>query len=51
MENSHDDYTPLISYLLTLFNSVDMLFSKLNKLKININIAGIIIGHVSIHIY
>ncbi|KAK0164851.1 hypothetical protein PV328_003421 [Microctonus aethiopoides] len=45
MEYSHDDYTPLISYLLTLFNSVDMLFSKLDELKININIAGIIIGH------
>ncbi|KAK0182762.1 hypothetical protein PV327_000863 [Microctonus hyperodae] len=45
MKNSDGDYTPLISYLLTLFNSADMLFSKLNKVKIKLNIAGIIIGH------
>ncbi|KAK0171426.1 hypothetical protein PV327_011332 [Microctonus hyperodae] len=39
-----DKYTTIVSYVITLFNGVDMLYSKLEKTKIQINIAGIIIG-------
>ncbi|KAK0160526.1 hypothetical protein PV328_007928 [Microctonus aethiopoides] len=39
-----DLYTTIVSYVITLFNGVDMLYSKLKKTKIQINLAGIIIG-------
>ncbi|KAK0078029.1 hypothetical protein PV326_009642, partial [Microctonus aethiopoides] len=39
-----DLYTTIVSYVITLFNGVDMLYSKLKETKIQINIAGIIIG-------
>lgn len=35
--------------LLNMFNSVDMLFSKVMEPRIKINIAGIIVGTVSTH--
>lgn len=41
-------YGKIVSYVITLFNGVDMLYSKLRNTKIQINIAGIIIGTVSI---
>lgn len=43
-----DLYDTVVSYVITLFNEVDMLFSKLQKTDIKINIAGIVIGNVSI---
>ncbi|KAK0086199.1 hypothetical protein PV326_005640 [Microctonus aethiopoides] len=39
-----DLHTSIVAYVLTLFNGIDMLFSKFNEPKIQINIAGIIIG-------
>ncbi|KAK0073691.1 hypothetical protein PV325_009360, partial [Microctonus aethiopoides] len=39
-----DLYTKIVSYVITLFNGVDMLYSKLKGTKIQINLAGIIIG-------
>ncbi|KAK0169407.1 hypothetical protein PV327_011595, partial [Microctonus hyperodae] len=39
-----DKYTTIVSYVITLFNGVDMLYSKLKETKVQINIAGIIIG-------
>ncbi|KAK0160206.1 hypothetical protein PV328_007634 [Microctonus aethiopoides] len=39
-----DWHAAVVSYVLTLFNGVDMLYSKLQKTNIQINIAGIIIG-------
>ncbi|KAK0072030.1 hypothetical protein PV326_000538, partial [Microctonus aethiopoides] len=39
-----DLYTTIVSYVITLFNGVDMLYSKLKETKIQINLAGIIIG-------
>ncbi|KAK0073173.1 hypothetical protein PV325_010172, partial [Microctonus aethiopoides] len=39
-----DLYSSIVSYVITLFNGVDMLYSKLKKTKIQINIAGIVIG-------
>lgn len=47
-EESNDEYTSIASYLLTLFNSVDMLYSKIDSPKIKFNIAGIIVGPVSV---
>ncbi|KAK0174501.1 hypothetical protein PV327_010263 [Microctonus hyperodae] len=39
-----DRYTTIVSYVITLFNGIDMLYSKLKETKVQINIAGIIIG-------
>ncbi|KAK0072109.1 hypothetical protein PV326_000445, partial [Microctonus aethiopoides] len=39
-----DLYTTIVSHVITLFNGVDMLYSKLKETKIQINLAGIIIG-------
>ncbi|KAK0159822.1 hypothetical protein PV327_010894 [Microctonus hyperodae] len=39
-----DLHTSIVAYVITLFNGVDMLFSKFHETKIQINIAGIIIG-------
>lgn len=41
---------PVVSYILTLFNIVDMLYSKIEDPIIKFNLAGIIIGTVSVHI-
>ncbi|KAK0089117.1 hypothetical protein PV325_009148 [Microctonus aethiopoides] len=38
-----EKYTAIVSYVLTLFNGADMLYSKLKHIKIELNIAGIII--------
>ncbi|KAK0073291.1 hypothetical protein PV325_009964, partial [Microctonus aethiopoides] len=43
-ETKCEKYTSIISYILTLFNGVDMLYSKLKQTNIKINIAGIIIA-------
>ncbi|KAK0174505.1 hypothetical protein PV327_010267 [Microctonus hyperodae] len=42
--NKSNFYTTIVSEVITLFNGVDMLYSKLKETKIQINIAGIIIG-------
>ncbi|KAK0086318.1 hypothetical protein PV325_003367 [Microctonus aethiopoides] len=39
-----DLYSTIVSHVITLFNGVDMLYSKLQNTKIQINIAGIVIG-------
>ncbi|KAK0086200.1 hypothetical protein PV326_005641 [Microctonus aethiopoides] len=43
IKNQLDLYGKIVSYIITLFNGVDMLYSKLRNTKIQINIAGIII--------
>ncbi|KAK0072371.1 hypothetical protein PV325_011455, partial [Microctonus aethiopoides] len=44
IKDESDLYTTIVSYVITLFNGVDMLYSKLKETKIQINLAGIIIG-------
>ncbi|KAK0158040.1 hypothetical protein PV327_011227, partial [Microctonus hyperodae] len=39
-----DFYSAVVAHVITLFNGVDMLYSKLKNTKIQINIAGIVIG-------
>lgn len=43
-----DLYSAIVSYVITLFNGIDMMYSKLQHTKIQMNIAGIVIGTVSI---
>ncbi|KAK0159772.1 hypothetical protein PV327_010849 [Microctonus hyperodae] len=42
--NADNQYTPIVSYLLTQFNNIDMLYSKIERPKIKINVAAIIMG-------
>ncbi|KAK0179446.1 hypothetical protein PV327_005198 [Microctonus hyperodae] len=44
LQTESDKFAPVVSYILTLFNIVDMLYSKIEEPKIKFNIAGIIIG-------
>ncbi|KAK0071401.1 hypothetical protein PV325_013000, partial [Microctonus aethiopoides] len=44
LQTESDNFVPVVSYILTLFNIVDMLYSKIKEPIIKFNLAGIIIG-------